>query len=346
VQQRLLNLPIFIKITVGNSLVILVGAIGGTLITRRFASQAADLWLILSYLLVGVLMSILVNYWIVRAALRPLDDLYQFVDHLQTGQAQVEQLSRPYDDPELSQLAAVLESLITELEASNQQLRMTTLRAINAQEDERKRIARSLHDDTGQALSTLIISLERLEQHLPLGEDELRQRLETARQLAAGILVELRKIVHGLRPAILDDLGLMPAIRWYARSNLEEAGIQVDVNMPEERLDLPPELKTTLFRIAQEAINNIQRHSQAHKATISIEKNKDHIHLCVEDDGQGFDVPHSQGEAIRHRQWGLVNIQERAELVGGDVDFVSEPGKGTRLQVFVPLSRGKETRHG
>jgi two-component system sensor histidine kinase UhpB len=339
--QRLRRLSMRAKIVIGNSLVILTGAIAGTLVTRHFASQAQDIWLILLFTLVGVLLSVAVNTWIVRAALRPLDELRQFVDEIGEGKRRSNQLVLLDADPDIQRLSEALNAMIQQLEANNLQLRAISQRAINAQEEERKRIAQALHDDTGQALSTLIFQLERLERQVPVEQGKLTARLGAARQLAAGCLASLREIVSGLRPAILDDLGLAPAIRWYARSNLEEAGIQVDVQAPEEALPISPEVETTLFRIAQEAVNNIRRHSQARKAVIRLGRSAKAVELCIEDDGRGFALAQTQ-EAVRLRQWGLVGIQERVDLVGGIFSITSEPERGTRLLISAPLTASEE----
>jgi two-component system sensor histidine kinase UhpB len=337
-QARLFRIPLYSRIAIGNSIIIITGAIGGTLLIHRFTEQGVELLSILIFALVGMAVSVLLNVWIVRAALRPLLELRQFVDSFENGLACEESIALSNPDPDTSQLAASLSSLINQLETSNRQLRQISERAIHAQEAERKRIALSLHDDTGQALTTLIINLERLEGHIDDQDSDTKSRLAEARLLAQDTLNELRKIIHGLRPTILDDLGLAPAIRWYARSNLEAAGIQVEVHVPEEPLALPPELNTALFRIAQEAINNVVRHSCAAWAEINLSLHDGEIHLSVEDDGRGFSAAGDQGEAIRLHHWGLVGIQERVELVGGCFDLASEPGQGSLLQVTVPLS--------
>jgi two-component system sensor histidine kinase UhpB len=336
-QARLSGIPLYSRIAIGNSIIIVVGAIGGSLLIHLFTERGVELFSILFFALAGFLVSVLLNVWIVRAALRPLLELRRFVDSFESGLACDQALALSNPDPDTGQLAASLSSLIKQLEASNRRLRQISEQAIHAQEAERKRIALSLHDETGQALSTLIINLERLEGRIDGQDSETKSRLTEARLLAQETLNELRKIIHGLRPTILDDLGLAPAIRWYARSNLGAAGIQAEVQVPEEPLALPPELNTALFRIAQEAINNVVRHSGAARAAIHLGLHDDEIQLCVEDDGRGFSAAGDQGEAIRLRHWGLVGIQERVELVGGCFDLTSEPGRGTLLQVSVPL---------
>jgi two-component system, NarL family, sensor histidine kinase UhpB len=145
----------------------------------------------------------------------------------------------------------------------------------------------------------------------------LRSKLEASRILASGILKELRKIVYDLRPTILDDLGLVPAIRWYARSVLEANDIEVRLSLPEEAFKLSGHLSTTLFRIAQEAINNIMRHANARVAEISLVVDQERVILKVGDDGQGFNPEHAAGQAVPLQHLGLLGIQERAALVGG-----------------------------
>ncbi len=342
IRQRLRYLPITYRIAIGNALIISIGAVCGTLLTRHFASQAAELWLILLFLFIGTTLSVLTNFWIIHTALRPLHELSQLVNRSRAGQTGIDPNFLQDKDPDISQLAAALNFLVNQLEERNLQLRALSKRAINAQEEERKRIARSLHDDTGQALSMLIIHLEQLQDRLPTDAAEIRKKLDASHQIATLALAELRNIVYGLRPTILDDLGLIPAIRWYARSHLEEAGIRLEFCIPENGLSLPPQLNSTLFRIAQEGINNVLRHSQAKSVRISLSDQDNEICLHIEDDGRGFDLIKTSEQALRLQRLGLLGIQERADLVGGKVTVDSLPGQGTSLQVNLPItSRGE-----
>lgn len=355
-QRRLSGLSLYARVAIANTAILLAGAILGTWLTHTFTEQGVELFSIFLLVLAGVTISILVNLWIMRAALQPFLTLRKVLTGLHEAsdlnQAELieralpEQVALPNPDADTRQIAASLSSLIQQLKASNRQLRLLSNRMISAQEEERLRIARSLHDDTAQALLTLMLNLERLEKRLPEGEAEIRPQLAQARQLASQTLNELRQTIAGLRPAILDDLGLIPAIRWYARSRLEEAGIALSFQAPEEELPLSPELRISLFRIAQEAINNIVRHSQAKSAQISLICLGPRLILQVEDDGRGFQLSQDQGEAIQREHWGLVGIQERVSLVGGQMAVFSRPGKGTRLEVSVPLSTCEEPEHG
>jgi signal transduction histidine kinase len=224
-----------------------------------------------------------------------------------------------------------------QLEERNRELHALSERAINAQEEERRAIAQSLHDDTGQALTMLNIHLDRIDERIQPEQKELKKQVADARDLSSNALAELRRILSGLRPAILDDLGLVPAIRWYARTNLEQVGVNVIVKAPSAPLELSPALTNTLFRIVQEAVNNIVRHADASSVTIILGMNDGSVRLWVEDDGRGFDPDGASRDAVELQRLGLLGIRERAELLGGEVQIESTLDKGTRLRVSIPL---------
>ena len=342
-QMRLSRLSLFRRIVIGNAIIIVFGAVIGTLITRHLAQQAADWWLISLFAAGGIALSLFINFWIVGAALNPLRDLGRLAKRLQSGDPTVE-LKNP--DPYTTRMAETLRSLFLQLEERNRELEALSERAIDAQEEERRAIAQSLHDDTGQALSMLIIHLDRIDERIQPGQKELKKQVVDARELASNSLTELRRILSGLRPAILDDLGLVPAIRWYARTNLEKIGVNVVVKAPGTPLTLSPAITTTLFRIVQEAVNNIVRHAGASSVTVVLQLSEGIVQLRVEDDGRGFDPNHASRDAVELQRLGLLGIRERAELLGGKIQIESAPEKGTRLQVSIPLGgTGGENPH-
>jgi two-component system sensor histidine kinase UhpB len=263
-------------------------------------------------------------------------DLQHLIGRVQDGELEIHPSMLQNPDPNINQLASALNTLINELEDRNRQLQALSKRVINAQEEERKRIARNLHDETGQSLTMLIVRLENMLDKLPSGQIEVSKRLITARDLAAQTLQDLRTTVSGLRPTILDDLGLIPALRWYARNHLENAGIAVKLHVPDENPPLHPEQSTALFRIAQEAINNIIRHADATTAAISLVTNQGTICLEVKDNGQGFPVLSGSKTDFLPDQLGLIGIRERAELIGGYLEINSAPNQGTSIKVCVP----------
>lgn len=340
---RLSRLSLFRRIVIGNAIIIVFGSVIGTLITRHLAQQAADWWLIILFAAGGITLSLLINFWIVGAALNPLRDLGRLANRLQSGDPTVE-LKNP--DPYTTRMAETLRSLFLQLEERNRELHALSERAIDAQEEERRAIAQSLHDDTGQALSMLIIHLDRIDERIQPDQKELKKQVADARELAANSLTELRRILSGLRPAILDDLGLVPAIRWYARANLEQISVNVVVKAPGTPLELSPAITTTLFRIVQEAVNNVVRHAGAGSVTIVLQLNGGTVQLRVEDDGRGFSPGDASRDAVELQRLGLLGIRERAELLGGEFQIASAPEKGTRLQVSIPLGgTGGENPH-
>ncbi|HSM56221.1 MAG TPA: sensor histidine kinase [Candidatus Sulfomarinibacteraceae bacterium] len=328
-------LSLFQRIAIGNSLIIVFGAVAGTLITRHLAWLAADIWLILAFAGAGTVLAVAINGLLVRAALRPLAELRGLLDPLQVDQVEIAGDWLTQADHDVRRLARALQSLVLQLERRNLELKALSERAIAVQEEERKRIARHLHDGMGQTLSTLIIALDRLESQVPAEWETLHGNLLSGRCLAEQTLRELRKTIAGLRPAILDDLGLAPAIRWYARSQLEAVGARVVLHLVEEPLSLDGEQTLALFRIAQEAIHNARRHAQAQTVTISLERDEDNVRLCIEDDGVGFE-PDVLAQKPEVERLGLLGMQERAELVEGKVIVESEPGQGTNVLVSVP----------
>jgi two-component system, NarL family, sensor histidine kinase UhpB len=334
-RRFMLRVPIVYRLLIGNSLVILVLAAAATLLTRQFTGVPAA-YLILLFSLLGFVLVFLLNYTTIRISLRSLDGLRQTIEQVGYERGSPPEAIHLDRDPDLQPLAEAINAMLSRLENYTQQLRALTERVTSAQEDERQRIARNLHDETSQSLSSLIISLERIERDLPPGASDLKNRIVQARQVATRTVEDLRKIIYDLRPTMLDDLGLIPAVRWYARTTLEEAGMRVQFEIPEENLRLPRHLETELFRIAQEGVNNIARHSNARRVIIRMVAETDHICLELDDNGTGFDVVETESSALNTKHLGLLGIQERAALVGGQVDILSEPGHGTLLRVCLP----------
>ncbi|HLO33765.1 MAG TPA: sensor histidine kinase [Anaerolineales bacterium] len=335
-RQFALGISIFDRVLIGNSVIIVFGAIAGTIITRQM-TLFGNIWLILLFSFVGILITLLVNRMIIRTALYPLHELGDAIEQIDRGQTDIPDSLKNYKDPDIHRLVIAIDSMLDRMANHTSQLRAISERAINAQEEERVRIARSLHDDTAQSISMLIIHLERLGNLIPAERLDITRYIMDAQNVATKLLENLRKVIWDLRPSILDDLGLFSAIRWFARTNLEKGGVQVDFWTASGGLRLPSHLETMLFRIAQEAISNILRHANAAKVSIRLWTADEHIWLEIKDDGRGFDIQKTTGEAVDRKQLGLLGIQERVSLVGGEVKVESAPGSGTCLQVSIPL---------
>jgi two-component system, NarL family, sensor histidine kinase UhpB len=332
----LLRLPIFNRLLIGNSIVIIFGAVFGTILTRQLTLMG-NLGLILIFSLSGIMLTLLVNYLIIKTALDPLHELCRALERMEVDQTVLPDFLNRYEDPDIQNLVKAINALLQRIESHTEMLRAISERAINAHEEERVRIARGLHDDTAQAISMLIIHLERLEKSIPDGNPVLTQRTVEARQLATRLLDDLRDVIWNLRPSILDDLGLVPAIRWYAQDKLGRLGTEVSFDIPGETIRLPSHLETMFFRIAQEAVSNILHHAQAKSVIIGFHQQKNRVCLEIKDDGRGFQVDQIASEALSRKQLGLLGIRERVSLVSGEVKVESAPGLGTRLQISVPL---------
>jgi len=219
---------------------------------------------------------------------------------------------------------------LVEREEARAQLLKTV---ITAQEDERKRIARELHDDTSQNLAVLVMGLESAIN--ALRSNGPAPRLEEVKALAVHALEEVHRLIYDLRPSVLDDLGLFSAIRWYADRQLGSRGIAVRCEVSEPEPRLPPAYEIALFRACQEAMNNVARHAQAESVLVQVSAEDGRVRIEIEDDGKGFD---SGAPAPTDRaHWGLLGIQERASILGGRARIDSAPGRGTRVEIEVPL---------
>jgi len=207
-------------------------------------------------------------------------------------------------------------------------------RLVSAQEEERRRIARELHDEAGQSLTMIMMDLGRAIDALPIQEEEAKKKLEQTRSLAAQTLTEVRKLIYDLRPEVLDQLGLIPALRSYTKNRLEVENIKTRLRFTGLNDRLPPEIEVTLFRVIQEAVTNIIRHSKASMVDVEVNGTEQSVAATIADDGQGFDVEAALADP---ESWGLRGIRERISIVGGDLSKQSGPGKGTQVQFRIRL---------
>jgi signal transduction histidine kinase len=238
------------------------------------------------------------------------------------------------------QLAVAIENahLYAEAVARREQARELAVRLMDAQEEERRRIARELHDQVGQTLTAFKLGLE-------MGADQatdvlpaLRDELLNAGRLVDELIDEVRTLSLELRPSTLDDMGLGMALVAYARDTRQRAGLDIDLELPDPPPALPPEVETAAYRIVQEALTNVVRHAQASHVSIRLSVADDKLSLDVSDDGVGFDVSQHWFDQKTGRGFGLLGIQERAERLGGRAYMDSQRGRGTRLRVEIPIA--------
>ncbi|MFC2002236.1 GAF domain-containing protein [Chloroflexota bacterium] len=230
--------------------------------------------------------------------------------------------------------------LYERLRKARERYRRLARQLLMAQEDERKRLARELHDETSQALSGLTLQLQALVDMTEMsgGRDtDLIARLKKVQSLAVQVHGEIRRLMSDLRPSLLDTLGLVPAVRQYAESRLRSLDINVSVEVKGVDRRLLPEVETGLFRVAQGAIGNIVQHSQAKNVKIELEYRDDEFLLHISDDGQGFDVSKITDIEESGRGRGVFSMRERVGLLGGTGTIESQIGRGTTVRARIPI---------
>ena len=211
-------------------------------------------------------------------------------------------------------------------------------RTVIAQESERQRIARELHDETGQTLTALGMGLRGMSETISTNRNRAIEQANQLEKLAMEGVEELQRMVSGLHPPQLDDLGLLAALRWYTNDISTRFGITINIVNHGGKPKLSSDVRAVVFRIAQEAINNIVRHANANCIDIQLDYTEDNIYLRVEDNGQGFNTDVVlKKKPGKPTAWGLLGMVERAALVGGTCNIFSHPGKGTLIEVNVPI---------
>lgn len=217
----------------------------------------------------------------------------------------------------------------------SRKLQVLSRRLVATQETERRHLARELHDEIGQGLTVAQLNLQALLQ-LP-DTDALKPRLEKSLEVVERVLEQVHDISLNLRPSILDDLGLEPALRWLTDRQAALVGLQAAFHADplEQRLDSV--IETECFRVAQGALTNVLRHAQAKTVSVELRKESGQLHLRVRDDGIGFDVAALREKAVHGASLGLLSMEERAALAGGGLEFTSVPQRGTEVHAWFPL---------
>ncbi|MDP2919198.1 MAG: histidine kinase [Dehalococcoidia bacterium] len=308
-----------------------------TSLIRRVEQQTLVM-LIIGGLAVAV-MVVALSFTLRSAVVRPLMRLAASARRIATGNYSARVDARGHD--EVGTVARSFNDMAQRIQERTEQLQQMVKirgqlldRLISVQEEERRRIARELHDEIGQVLSAIMMELSRTVESLPAEATVAREKLEKSRVIAAQSLAELRRMIYDLRPEVLDQLGLVPALRSYIRNRLEEQNIQVNLSIQGLKDRLPSQMEITLFRVVQEAVTNILRYAKATVVDIDLTATESAVTVTVKDNGQGFDVD----KTLRSTEsWGLRGIRERASVINGELTIESKAGQGTRLQLRIPL---------
>lgn len=211
------------------------------------------------------------------------------------------------------------------------------IKVIEAQEEERKRLARDIHDGTAQSMANILLKAELCERLMDMDQNRAKGELQNLKVIAKSTLNDVRKTIYDLRPMSLDDLGLIPTLERYIYDFNENNWINMELNIIGKPYELEPAIEVAIFRIIQESLNNIVKHSKASNAMISIEFLADKINLVISDNGIGFDIEKLNDNDRVNEGFGLISIRERTELLQGEFDIKSTSNSGTRLIVSIPL---------
>ncbi|MGH2912614.1 MAG: histidine kinase [Solirubrobacteraceae bacterium] len=315
--------PLFWRVLALNAAVVTTMAVAiAIVLPAPFAHIAPDDAIILA---VTLLVTLVANTLLLRGALSPLTHLpalLRRVDPLQSG----ERLQIPSAPSEAAELAQAYNQMLDQLESERLQ---STRRALSAQEGERLRVARELHDEVGQALTAILLGLSRVARVSPPElATPLRQMLETTRSS----IDDVRRIAQRLRPEPLEHLGLAGALQALSRRLGEPSELCIDCHLPTDLHPQSPERELVIYRVAQEATTNAIRHAHATSIDIALHANHRHLTLTVSDDGRGMRGGRREGGGIR-------GMRERAILVGGALQVESSPGTGTKVWLEIPLHR-------
>jgi two-component system, NarL family, sensor histidine kinase UhpB len=335
---------LFEKVILANSVMLIGEALAGFWVTSH--NLEAHHYLIdTGFIVLATLLSLLVNFVLLRASFRPLFSLLATIRAVTTGKTDTR--AAISSDLEISELAAAFNTMLDRLEAAR---REQALLILQAHEEERRRIARELHDETSQNLTALLVHAEILSQALQRVPEHVLT-MDTHTQLESGVqqlvaltqytLESTRVLAQRLRPSVLDDLGFFAALRWLVEDSRRRLRLTVQLYLDDEghkptSHPFPAIYETTLFRIAQECLTNTARHAHASGATITLRYDKNSITLKIADDGCGFD-PSRPATGL-----GILGMRERANLLGGTLTIHSSPADGTIVQAVLPMAMSEK----
>ena len=240
---------------------------------------------------------------------------------------------------QLTRLREQQERLFVQLHAGEQHFKQLARSVWRVQEDERRRLARDLHDGIGQQLTALRHRLDALTRSVE-GVGDASNPLHQALEICDAAIQETRALSRLLRPQILDDLGLDAALNWLARHSAESGGYEVEVDIAPLPVPIDGDLSTLIFRVAQEALTNVLKHAEAKHVVIRLAQRQEWLQFLIVDDGRGFDVDAAFARASGGHSTGLASMRERVRLFGGRFTVVSRPDQGMQLRVLIPLLQG------
>jgi signal transduction histidine kinase len=326
--RAVLGVPLLAKILGANALIVIIA----TAIATGTPGLHGSGRVVADVLIVALVVTLVINLVLVHVALRPIKALEDTAARVWRGDLEARVPPSLVADRNMARVGGTLNLLLDGLMADRARMRRLASQVIEAQDAERARIARELHDSTAQTLTAIVLQLSAATRDSR--DPALADRLEQIKGMAGTALEEVRTLSHTVHPRVLDDLGLVAALRWLARRTPEELGLHVTVETRGDVASIPPAAASVLYRVAQEALTNVVRHAEASSVSIIVKVDADGAALEVVDNGRGFAVDEAEA---RRPGMGLFSMRERVALVDGRLEVTSTPGTGTRVAAFIPL---------
>jgi signal transduction histidine kinase len=323
----LLGVPLEVKL-LGANVIILGAAVLVLFAPARLQSESlTDLYIVVASLVIGAI----VNFTLVRLALRPINSLQRVAKLVSEGRLSERVPASAVADRELTHLSTTINEMLDSLEAGRDRMRKLGAEVIYAEERERAQVARELHDSVGQTLAAASFQIAAVAHEI--GDHNASARLAGVRELLRTALEEIRNVSRSLHPRVATDLGLPTALEALGDATQQRSLIDVQVTVDIAGVTIPSALAATMYRVAQEALRNVERHADAGRATVSLRARPGYVELEIKDDGRGFEGPKEKKRA----ESGLATMRERLSLAGGELHIDTAGDRGTRVIAWVGM---------
>jgi signal transduction histidine kinase len=289
---------------------------------------------VIAVLLIGMLLLMVVLSMGVQRIVGPITEMAAYARLVAAGDYAVHAPSHPVR--ELRDMANAFNEMVEQISRFQAGLRQYVAAITKSQEEERRRIARDLHDDTTQALIAIGQRVELARDLIPESPTEATEQLRDLRKMVTRTIDSVRQFSRDLRPTALEDLGLVPALQYLVNNYMQKGGVTASLEVKGSPDGLTPDLEVTLYRILQECLMNVHKHAQATTVSVVAEFLPQLAIITVTDNGTGFTVPEEVADLARQGNYGLLGLRERAQLVGGQMIINSRPGEGTQVQAILP----------
>ena len=335
--EWLCTLPILFKVLIANATIVIAGAIGGTSATW-YSSRDQDAItlpsLILGFVVIGFPLSVIVNYFVLRAAFRPIEILQRTATAVRLGDLSARTEPTTFTDPQIRHLSETFNATLDEVAQDRREIESLAGQVIRAQEEERKRLARELHDDTAQLLFAQLLTITTVRASASGATLRLTEELE---RMTVQSLESVRRLALELRPPALDDLGLFDALAELCQRFSDQLGIPVVFEHRGSRARVPKEVELVVYRVVQEALTNVAKHASARHVWVQFDRAEAEMTVSIRDDGIGIDPSVAREPDDNGLGLGLFGMGERVALAGGSFRIWRRGSRGTEIFALIPL---------